>query len=506
MTTILTHRLTLAQRSALLGVRPKTPNQLRQWLRLVLDIDVPVAALIPGHTPPFDYLCHTFFEEGQSRDCVVWAARGAGKTFYAAVATLLDMLFKPGIDVRVLGGSLEQSRRMHEHLRRLLEPPALRDLVSGRPAAHRLRLCNGSSCEVLAQSHTSVRGARPQKLRCDEVELFDPDVWRAAQLVTRSKRCGDVVAHGCVEALSTWHIPGGLMSEIVGSASASQHDTTGKLARRLFRWGVVDVLETCPRERVCDSCSLWPECEGRAREASGHFRIDDAVAMKTRSDSATWDAEMLCKRPSRSDAVFPEFDPAIHVIDADPVTMSSGAHADGRSAFVMGVDFGFRAPTVLLWAHVEDASSGGVVRVLDERVQSGVTLEQHIDAIRTSKWAAPTWVGIDPAGEQRHEQTGSSNALMLRRAGLTVRARRLSLEEGLRVVRARLAPASGPPRLFVHRRCERLIDALLRYRYPSDRPDATTPMKDGADHPVDALRYMLVNLDRPFRTSVEGYW
>ena len=43
-----------------------------------------------------------------------------------------------------------------------------------------------SPAGVLAQSQRSVRGLRVQKLRCDEVELFDPAVWEAAQLTTRS--------------------------------------------------------------------------------------------------------------------------------------------------------------------------------------------------------------------------------------------------------------------------------------------------------------------------------
>ena len=42
--------------------------------------------------------------------------RGAGKTRLGAIATLLDLLHKPGINIRILAGSLEQSLRMWEHL------------------------------------------------------------------------------------------------------------------------------------------------------------------------------------------------------------------------------------------------------------------------------------------------------------------------------------------------------------------------------------------------------
>jgi len=189
---------------SLVWARPENDDGLALWLQEVLDIDVPREALIPGHAAPFDYLRFAFFEderkiagaspgdvhphnaraiEGDPAptdfpiDCVVWANRGGGKTFLGAVATLLDLVFKPGIEVRILGGSLEQSGRMHAHLTALMARPDLAPLVDGRISLKRLALVNGSSCEILAQSQTAVRGTRVQKLRCDEVELFDPLVW-----------------------------------------------------------------------------------------------------------------------------------------------------------------------------------------------------------------------------------------------------------------------------------------------------------------------------------------
>src|SRR5690606_7299407 len=131
--------------------------------------------------------------------------------------TALDLIFKPGIEVRLLAGSLEQARRMHAHLRDLFDRPGPASMVEGRVTERRLRLTNGSQAEILAQSQTSVRGTRVQKLRCDEVELFDPDVWEAAQLVTRSKECGPVRVRGSIECLSTMHVPYGIMHDLVGS-------------------------------------------------------------------------------------------------------------------------------------------------------------------------------------------------------------------------------------------------------------------------------------------------
>lgn len=112
-----------------------------------------------------------------------------------------------------------------------------------------------------------------------------------------------------------------------------------------------------------------------------------------------------------------------------------------------------------------------------------------------SRWPRASWVGVDPAGNQRSLQSGVSEVTALRRAGLTVRDRRFGLEAGLRMVRARLAPASGSPTLFIHARCATLIESLERYHYRADRPQSDAPVKDGADHAVDALRYLVQNLD-----------
>lgn len=496
------------------GVAPKSRAQLTAWLRLMLGVEVPGEALLEGNDSPLDYLCWSFFEHVRAagpRDAVVWSSRGGGKTFYAAVATVLDLVFKPGVQVKILAGSREQAERMHEHLRRFFARPSLSPLIDGRLGERRGRLLNGSGVEVLAQSHTSVRGTRPHKLRCDEVELFDEDVWQAAQLVTRSGRFrtpdGTLHVAGSVEALSTCHLPGGLMSRLISQPES----------RRLFRWTAIDMLERCPPSRICESCELRDECGGRAKRAeqpqgrrqppAGHFYIDDAIVMKSRSDQTTWESEMLCLRPSRRSAVFPEFDPAVHVTDFDIAAMAAPGGTPGAIRWIAGMDFGYRSPAVILWGC---ADSSGVVRIVAERVASDVLLEAHIAALTSGGGAdhaalpVPAWIGVDPAGGQRSEQTGLSPITALRRAGLVVKHRRVPLEDGLRAIRRRLAPMSGPPTLFIHRGCVRLIESLLNYRYP-DGVHAVRPVKDGNDHAADALRYLIVNLDAAGRSGWHWY-
>src|SRR5512140_713108 len=93
----------------LAALRPTSRDELHRWVAQVLGFDVPRQAVCPGHSAPFDYLAGAFFEE--FTNAVVWANRGGGKTMLGAIATLLDAHFKGPVSIRILGGSLEQSRR-----------------------------------------------------------------------------------------------------------------------------------------------------------------------------------------------------------------------------------------------------------------------------------------------------------------------------------------------------------------------------------------------------------
>ncbi len=493
-------------RRAARDVRPGTPNQLHAWVRIVLGFDVPRIPIAEGSDAPFDYLCHAYFEDRRPRDCVVWANRGGGKTQLGAIATLLDLLFKPGVQVRILGGSFEQSSRMYAYLRSMLDADDLfKDLLSDAPTGRRVTLRNGSMVEVLSQSERAVRGQRVHKLRCDEVELFEPDVWRAAQLITRSGMCGDVHVHGAIETMSTMHRPFGLMQRLIddqGDVSADHADGPSPVLRRVFRWSVLDVLERCPPRRPCEGCALWDECGGRARQARGFVRIDDVIQQKSRVGWDTWQSEMLCDRPRRSDAVYPYFSDETHVraFDAPSATPpeddddDEAGDAGDAAVWIGGLDFGYRAPTVLLWAFVD---GDDVLHIVDELVARGCSTEQIIKQVRERPWPEPAWIGADPAGHQVTEHLGRSLISQWREAGVDIRTRFGRIDAGVAAVARRIRDARGVSSIMIHQRCTSLVESLALYRYPDGSADldAASPVKDGADHAADALRYMVVNLD-----------
>ncbi|MFP3937086.1 MAG: hypothetical protein ACLFVW_02000 [Phycisphaerae bacterium] len=474
-----------AAESPLPAAPPRTRAQLARLVRDCFALKVPSRALCDGHNSPLDYLVASFFAE---RDLLVWANRGGGKTMMAAVATLLDAVYHGPVHIRVIGGSFEQSNRLAEHIRELLERRP--ELLVKPPTRDRVLLTGGSEIRMLPQSERAVRGQHVQKIRCDEVELFDERVWRAVQFATRST----AGARGSIEVLSTLHRSGGLMHRLVSDAerlnSPAKSDTEAVSAGyAMLQWCLWDVIERCPKWRKCEHCPLADDCRGAARSAQGFFRIDDAIAIKARSSRAAWDAEMLCKGPHREWLVFPEFDVARHVRPAEFCS---------DWPLYRAIDFGYRSPLVCLWMQVSPA---GAVHVIDEYVRRRLPLTAHAEEIlrRDPPEAKVAMTYVDPAGRQKEATSGAACTELLRAAGIPSACRSSTIAEGLELIRAALAPAFGDASLVIDPGCKRLIGAFQTYHYPPPGAGGENekPAKDGPDHLIDALRYFFVNRMRP---------
>jgi len=495
------------------ALRPRNRDDLRRLVRRVFGIDVPDRAVCPGDAAPTDYLAASFFEQ---EDLLVWANRGGGKTYLAAVATLLNALFHRPLTVLVLGGSFDQSDRLADYLRELLAAQdALRD---GPMTRRRIRLAGGSEIRIVAQSQRSVRGQHVQKIRCDEADLFDEGVWRAVQFATRSLRRADgaqagvaaegdasggvLVAppqtsvRGSIEVLSTLHRPGGLMQRLVRDARGIGHDGAAVGGYRLIQWCLWEVIERCPPWRKCADCPLAPDCRGVARDANGFFPIDDAIAIQARSSRAAWEAEMLCLGAQREHRVFPEFDAARHV---RPLTYCPDF------PLYRAIDFGYRSPLVCLWIQVTPA---GCVHVVDEHACAGLAIDAHGRAILSRDPGPAMATFVDPAGNQRSSGGDEACTQILGAMGIPCASRKSKVREGLDLIRCALAPAGrDEPALLLDPRCAGLIDAFENYHYAPMETRAGVseePVKDGPDHWIDALRYFYVNRRRPRQETPRG--
>ncbi|OQA03369.1 MAG: Terminase-like family protein [Planctomycetes bacterium ADurb.Bin401] len=452
--------------------RPITRTDLKNYVSSFLNINISDQKLCPGHDSPMDYLWHSYnsdFDSSANGDCVVWAGRGGGKTFIASIAALLDCVFKPGCKTRILAGSEEQAHLMYDNLASLAQDHFPYLLFEKQK--NKCRFVNGSDVQVLTQSMASVRGSHIHKIRCDEVELFERPIFEAAKFITKSS--GGIV--GAMETLSTMHHPFGIMHELVEKAKDN--------GTKIFKWCIWEVIENC-RDRSCGQCPLNNDCRGRAKKANGFYKIDDVIAQLKRTSRAMFDSEILCLRPSLQNVVFAEFDPNLHI---------KSVEYNSELPLYRSIDFGFVNPFVCLWIQVD---SKGVVRVIDEYVQSRRTIDYHADVLKNRKPYNEEKVIMtfcDPAGSGVNDVTGTSPVSMLRAKGIRLRYKRSLVLEGVELVRKALRTGDGKSSLVISSRCGNLIQAMQSYHYPQSG-SIETPQKDGVyDHPIDALRYFFVN-------------
>jgi hypothetical protein len=359
------------------------------------------------------------------------------------------------------------------------------ELLAGPVLKGKCRFSNGSGVEVLTQSAASVRGQHIQKLRCDEVELFDEDVFSAAKFITQSKA---EIAAG-MEMISTMHRPYGLMQRIVSSAKQSETP--------VFKWCMWEVIERCT-DRGCSQCPLSDDCQGKAKNVDGYLKIDDCISAMRRASRAGWEAEMLCKRPSKENVVFDGFDPDVHV---------KGIDYNANLPLYRAIDFGYVNPFVCLWIQVDEE---GVVRVIDEYVRNRATVEVNAKQVKKRTPGGEERVAAtfcDPAGKGVNDVTGTGSIRELRDVGIITRYRKSRILEGLELIRRAIRVGDGSSRLVISARCQRLIEAMRCYHYPEGGKAASElPFKDGLyDHPIDALRYFFVNYKYSSKATSRRY-
>ena len=207
---------------------------------------------------------------------------------------------------------------------------------------------------------------------------------------------------------------------------------------------------------------------------------------------------MLCKRPSRENVVFDEFDPAVHVsqIDFNP-----------DLPLYRTMDFGFVNPFVCLWIQINE---NGIIRIIDEYVRSRATIDVHATEIKNrtpvdEEQVAGTF--CDPAGKSVNDVTGTSAVRELRSHGIDVKFRRSGILEGIELIRRAIRSGDGKSSMIISPKCRRLIEAMECYHYPQAGGSAVElPLKDGVyDHSIDALRYFFVNHSRPAKTTSRRY-
>ncbi len=496
-------RGSLRTRQSLSRIEPLEAQTMWRWIQLFTGVRVARQPVCPGHHAPWDFFRSMYFD----RPPVMLAlgGRGAGKSFLTALGGHLMCRWHPHHRVRVLGGSLAQSRQIYEAMSSIGQ--SIEEFIGG---GHKeftalkkdsAAYPNLSEVMILPASRTSVRGPHVPTLLLDEVDEIPVDL--------RESALGMCMNQNGLSAstimTSTWHRVGGPMTDLIRRGEAGEFP--------LFRFCIFEVLERCdearsgPNLEKCPECPLLRWCHDvndggppRAKRSDGHYAID-AVIQKIRCVSAkVFEADYLCTGPRADGIWFSGFDTSLHVRESAEYRPGEAVH--------LGLDSGVFTGAVLFQVTWEkppddperssDRKPGGLipkVTVFGEYLSEGQSAE--LNALRILEWTRSLCNGrvdkawTDPAGRARNP-IGPTVLAEYERIGLKLTPWPLGpVADSLARIESLLSPAHGSPRLTIHPRCRMLIQAFENYRR-ARRSNQWQDWPEDPQHPhedlMDALR------------------
>lgn len=272
------------QQSAL-SKAPQTEDELWDATYNLTGIKVSRHKVCHKHDAPFTAFADAYFAR---TSMAIWkASRGfGGKTLLLALLGHMEAITL-GAEITILGGSGQQSERVHKAQEQFWTyPKSPVGLLAREPTLYETILKNGGHTTALMASTRSARGPHPQRLRLDEIDEMDLLVLDASLGQTMSAR--GITAQTVMS--STHQYPDGTMTEMY--RRAAEHNW------RTYEW--------CYRENL-------------HTPSNPNGFIDPGEIDRKRSEitMAMWDAEYEGQEPSPesraiiTQAVEDMFDPAL---------------------------------------------------------------------------------------------------------------------------------------------------------------------------------------------------
>lgn len=194
-------------------------------------------------------------------------------------------------------------------------------------------------------------------------------------------------------------------------------------------------------------------------------------------------------------SIYPSFSKAVHVIPPFEIPI--------RWTRAGGLDYGFRNPTAVLWAAINDE---GDIIVYDEYYESNALPERQAMMIKAK--GPVLYIAADPTIRNRQGITGTSVQQEYLDRGLPIVQGNNDVSAGIARVGQFLDWAKDEsgnfvkkPKIYIFSHCTNLIRELANYHWKDVQPGQTTdPQEKPAkvdDHAADALRYLIMSRPAP---------
>jgi len=447
-------------KATLLHNKPHTPEQLHQYIKSFMGLHLARNKVCPHHSAPFDFVSNMFFEAGED-NCAVLASRDSGKTRLLSVLTALNIKFKAHCECAIVGAILTQANKGFSYLREYHEMPFLSPMVD-TSKMELTTYTNKSKVEIVCGTATGVNSPHPNILLWDEVDLTQWDILQQGFSMPHSS---DFVKSQIVLASTRKH---------AGVSTGAMQEVLDRIENKtmpfwdVYSWCIWEVMEKCT-ESSCDICkhifrfneegvqeSFADLCEGKAKQADGHYPLKEVWKKFTTLDVQVFDSEWLCRRPGRAGRMFPMFDENVHVIDYEK-NINLPTYA--------GQDFGFSNPAVTLLCQVDSSDNAYIFGETVEREKTETSLCSADGAWRNIyETHYPVLWACDP-------ENPSAIATMVE-SGLPAVGVSNKRLESIALIRHLLRPPNSPtPKLFIDRKCSLLRWELMNWQKAKNGED-----------------------------------
>ncbi len=160
------------------------------------------------------------------------------------------------------------------------------------------------------------------------------------------------------------------------------------------------------------------------------------------------------------------------------------------------IDFGYTNPFVCLWGAVD---GDGRLYIYREHFKSQMRIEEHAKIIKKYDKDFSFRTLADPEAAE--------NRKSLEHYGVPTTNAKNIINLGIEAVKKRLVVrGDGLPRLFIHKDCFHTLNEFFSYKWPELKDTRNQDEKPIAkdDHTMDALRYMVMDIDNPSTVAVEA--
>jgi hypothetical protein len=160
--------------------RPRTDDELHAVVRTLFGYVIPRYKVCGDHDAPFDAFSTAYFRKDPQ--VLIRGSRGlAGKSRLLSVLGLTFAVVD-GAEATILGGSLAQSKNVHDTIRSVIDYPGFnKNWLSAPPTNTMIQFGNGAILRPLTASQRTVRGPHPPVLIGDELDEMDPEIWESAK-------------------------------------------------------------------------------------------------------------------------------------------------------------------------------------------------------------------------------------------------------------------------------------------------------------------------------------